>query len=84
MSDNERTIGLSGAKDPEAKRSEKSSVSLTETEERLLSQMPPNIVVTADELSERGFSIQEVLITLTTLEIKGLVESRPGNAYIRM
>lgn len=83
-SENERAIGLPRMKESEEERAKKPSVPLNETEERLLSQMPPDTIVTADELSEKGFSIQEVLITLTTLEIKGLVESRPGNAYIRI
>lgn len=82
--DGERTVGLARATASEEKHSAKPAVPLTEAEKRLLSQMPPDTAVTADELSERGFSIQEVLITLTTLEIKGVVESRPGNAYIRI
>jgi len=57
---------------------------LSENEQRLLDHFPTESAITADELSESGLPIHQILIDLTTLEIKGVIESVPGNAYRRV
>ena len=56
---------------------------LTEKQRRIFDEMPLDRAVTVDYLTKTGFTLGEVISTLTVLEIKGLVSSLPGALYIR-
>lgn len=56
---------------------------LSPSEEQIFRLIPKEGSVTADELTESGLAVSDILITLTTLEIKGVIESLPGNQYRR-
>ena len=56
---------------------------LTEDENRVLSAMPNDHGITPDELARKGIPVAQVLVALTTLEIKKLVVSLPGGIYMK-
>lgn len=56
---------------------------LTEDETRVLSAMPNDHGITPDELARKGIPVAQVLVALTTLEIKKLVVSLPGGIYMK-
>ena len=56
---------------------------LSESERLVLSSMSRIKPVTAEQLGLLGLPVSSVLTALTTLEIMGLIEARPGGAYIR-
>ena len=56
---------------------------LTEDENRVLSAMPNDHGITPDDLARKGIPVAQVLVALTTLEIKKLVVSLPGGIYMK-
>ena len=56
---------------------------LTPDEAVVLAALPTLGGVTSDELSRNGIPVAQVMVALTTLEIKQLVKSLPGGLYIR-
>ena len=56
---------------------------LTEDESRVLSAMPNDHGITPDDLARKGIPVAQVLVALTTLEIKKLVVSLPGGIYMK-
>lgn len=63
--------------------SEKAISSLTERQREIFSEMPMDTPVTLDYFVKSGFTMGEVMSTLTVLEIRGLISSLPGALYIR-
>ena len=57
--------------------------SLTETQKKIFDEIPIDKSITVDYLTAAGFSMGEVMSTLTVLEIKGLINSLPGALYVR-
>ena len=49
----------------------------------ILSAMPVGCAVGVDYICCRGFEAAEVMTALTLFEVRGLVEAKPGNLYIR-
>jgi len=56
---------------------------LTEDENRVFSVMPEDHGITPDEIARHGIPVAQVLVALTTLEIKKLVVSLPGGIYMK-
>ena len=56
---------------------------LTEEETKVFSAMPSDHGVTPDEIARKGIPVAQVLVALTTLEIKKLVVSLPGGIYMK-
>ena len=50
---------------------------------KVFDEMPLDRAVTVDHLMSVGFSYSEVIGSLTTLEIKGLIAALPGGLYVR-
>ncbi len=63
--------------------SQKALEALSERQRAIFSEMPMDKPVTVDFFVNMGFSMGEVMATLTVLEIRGLVSSLPGALYIR-
>ena len=57
--------------------------SLSEKQRKIFDEIPLDKAITVDYLTAAGFSMGEVMSTLTILEIKGLISSLPGALYIR-
>ena len=57
--------------------------SLSEKQRRIFDEIPIDKAITVDYLTAAGFSMGEVMSTLTILEIKGLISSLPGALYVR-
>ena len=56
---------------------------LTAEETKVFSVMPEGQGITPDEIARKGIPVAEVLVALTTLEIKKLVVSLPGGIYMK-
>lgn len=56
---------------------------LTEEETKVFSAMPNDHGITPDEIARQGIPVAQVLVALTTLEIKKLVVSLPGGIYMK-
>lgn len=57
--------------------------SLKPVQRKVFDEMPLDRAVTVDHLMSVGFSYSEVIGSLTTLEIKGLIAALPGGLYVR-
>ncbi len=57
--------------------------SLSEKQKKIFEEIPIDRAVTVDSLTKLGFTMGEVMASLTVLEIKGLISSLPGALYIR-
>ena len=57
--------------------------SLSEKQRRIFDEIPLDKAITIDYLTAAGFSLGDVMSTLTVLEIKGLINSLPGALYAR-
>lgn len=57
--------------------------SLSEKQRKIFEEIPIDKAITVDYLTAAGFSMGEVMSTLTVLEIKGLISSLPGALYVR-
>jgi len=57
---------------------------LTPNERRVYDSIPENEAVSADFISEKGIPISDILVALTMLEIKNLIEALPGGMYKRI
>ncbi len=58
--------------------SQKVLESLTATQKRVFEAIPIDGTVTVEYLSREGFSMSEIMASVTVLEIKGLVQTLPG------
>lgn len=56
---------------------------MSEAEKTVYSAIPENGSITTDEIVRSGIPVSDVLVSLTTLEIKGLIKSLPGGAYAK-
>ena len=56
---------------------------LSEKQRKIFEEIPLDKAITVDYLTAAGFSMGEVMSTLTILEIKGLISSLPGALYVR-
>ena len=56
---------------------------LSDKQRRLFEAMPLDKPISVEALVNLGFSMGEIMASLTVLEIKGLVSSLPGALYIR-
>ncbi len=56
---------------------------LNEKQKRIFEEIPLDRAVTVDALIKLGYSMGEIMSSLTVLEIKGLISSLPGALYIR-
>lgn len=56
-------------------------VMLTPSEKRVYDALPDDKAVNADFLSEAGIPVSDILVALTMLEIKGLIDALPGAMY---
>lgn len=57
--------------------------SLTEKQRAVFDEIPLDKPITVDGLVKLGFTMGEIMSSLTILEIKGLVSSLPGALYVR-
>lgn len=57
--------------------------SLDEKERKIFSEFPAGTPISADELAKAGYSIGDLMSSLTLLEINGLISSLPGGLYIK-
>ena len=56
---------------------------LSQDERKVLLAMPNDRGITTDEIARTGIPVAQVLVALTTLEIKKLVVSLPGGTYMK-
>ncbi len=63
--------------------SEQALSSLTETQRKLFNALPLDHAVAVDYLMKEGFSMAEIMSSMTMLEIKGLVVALPGGLFSR-
>ena len=56
---------------------------LSDKQKRIFEAMPLDKPISVEALVGLGFSMGEIMASLTVLEIKGLVSSLPGALYIR-
>ena len=83
---NKNETGMSGRADENIHTSDNSSEifdSLSEKQKKIFEEIPIDRAVTVDSLTKLGFTMGEVMASLTVLEIKGLISSLPGALYIR-
>lgn len=59
------------------------NVELSEGERAVFSVIPDEGSITTDEIVRSGIPVSEVLMSLTTLEIKGVIKALPGGAYAK-
>lgn len=59
------------------------SVPLSDIERQVLDAMPANRSITSDEIARAGIPIAKALVALTMLEVKHLIVSLPGGAYMK-
>ena len=64
-------------------KSEELLASLSEKQRAIFLEIPLDKPVTVDALMKLGFSMGDIMSSLTILEIKGLISSLPGALYIR-
>lgn len=64
-------------------KSKKILESLSDKQRRIFDAIPLDKPVSVDSLTDLGFSMGEIMSSLTILEIKGLISSLPGALYIR-
>lgn len=57
--------------------------SLDEKYRKLFAELPVDRAIPLDALAKLGYSMGEILSTMTILEVKGLISSLPGGLYIR-
>ena len=57
--------------------------SLSDKQRRIFDAIPLDKPISVDGLTSLGFSMGEIMSSLTVLEIKGLISSLPGALYIR-
>lgn len=57
--------------------------SLTDTQRRIFEILPLDHAVPIDYLTREGFSVGEIMASMTVLEIKGLTVTLPGGLYSR-
>ena len=67
----------------EGDKSEQILLTLTETQRKIFTALPLDRAVPVDYLTREGFSLSDVIASMTILEIKGLVVSLPGGLYSR-
>lgn len=58
-------------------------MSLSETQRKIFELIPLDHAVAVDYLSKAGYSMSEIMSSMTMLEIKGLVVSLPGGLFSR-
>lgn len=63
--------------------SERILSSLTDTQRRIFEALPLDHAVAIDYLTREGFTVGEIMATMTVLEIKGLTVTLPGGLYSR-
>ena len=63
--------------------SERIVASLTETQRGIFTALPLDRAVPVDYIAREGFSMTDIMASMTILEIKGLVVSLPGGLYSR-
>ena len=56
---------------------------LSDKQRRIFESMPFDKPISVESLVNLGFSMGEIMASLTVLEIKGLISSLPGALYIR-
>ena len=56
---------------------------LSPTQLAVLAAMPEGVAVGLDRICESGIDASTAMMTLTMLEISGLVETLPGNRYLK-
>ncbi|MFW5840625.1 MAG: DNA-processing protein DprA, partial [Planctomycetota bacterium] len=76
-------VGQEMTPEPEEVRTPAVRPSLTESESRIIQQMPSEAIGLDDLVRRTGLSSAEVTSVLTLLVLKGVVEQRPGNMFIR-
>ena len=57
--------------------------SLDEIPRRVFEAIPSDRAISMDKLMVLGYKINELIAATTVLEIKGLINSLPGNLYVR-
>lgn len=57
---------------------------LDPTSRKVYEAMPENKAVLVDELVGNGLSVSEILVSMTMLEISGLIRTAPGGKYIKV
>ena len=63
--------------------SDRALKSLTDTQRRIFEALPLDHAVAIDYFTREGFSVGEIMATMTVLEIKGLTVTLPGGLYSR-
>jgi DNA processing protein len=63
--------------------SERALKTLTDTQRRIFEILPLDHAVTIDYLTREGFTVGEIMASMTVLEIKGLTVTLPGGLYSR-
>ena len=63
---------------------ESALLELGDTERRVLEAIPRDTAVTTDSIARGGIPAEEVMATLTILELYGMVEALPGGLYKRL
>ncbi len=82
---NARTGRKSKSEAPQAapQAPEAPSVPLSDIEQQVLDAMPTDRSITSDEIARAGIPIAKALVALTMLEVKHLIVSLPGGAYMK-
>ena len=57
--------------------------SLDEIQRRVFEAIPTDRAISMDKLMVLGYKVNELIAATTVLEIKGLINSLPGNLYVR-
>ena len=63
--------------------SDRALKSLTEAQRRIFEALPLDHAVAIDYFTREGYSVGEIMATMTVLEIKGLTVTLPGGLYSR-
>ena len=63
--------------------SERALKSLTETQRKIFEALPLDHAVAIDYFTREGYTVGEIMATMTVLEIKGLTVTLPGGLYSR-
>ena len=63
--------------------SERALKSLTETQRKIFEALPLDHTVAIDYFTREGYTVGEIMATMTVLEIKGLTVTLPGGLYSR-
>ncbi len=71
------TTPKSASASPHGDASQRALASLSDTQRRIFEALPLDGTVTLDHLAREGFSMSDIMASVTILEIKGLIQTLP-------